>query len=78
MVFEKNGNRVVVPLDPSEGAWYIEPIRDKYGNGDTGNIYKLTTQDKYWVNPTTNGRISWEKDNSCVLESDEELENWKN
>ena len=58
MVFEKNGTRVIVPLDPSEGAWYIESIHDKYGNEDIGNIYKLIMRDKYWINPTTNGSIS--------------------
>ena len=28
MVFENNGTRVIVPLDPAEGEWYIEPVRD--------------------------------------------------
>lgn len=77
MVFEKNGTRVLVPLDPSEGAWYTKPIHDKYGNEYIDNIYKLTLWDEDWINPTTNGRISWEKDSSRVPVSDEELENWK-
>lgn len=30
------------------------------------------------VNPTIEGKLSWERDNSCTLKSEEELENWYN
>ena len=39
MVFENNGTQVIVPLDPAEGEWYIEPVRDKV---EVDYIYKLT------------------------------------
>ena len=30
------------------------------------------------VNPTTKGKLTWEHDNSCASNSEEELENWHN
>ena len=30
------------------------------------------------MNPTTDGRISWERNSSCISDLDEELERWKN
>ena len=38
MVFENNGTRVVVPLDPVEGEIYTEPVR---ADDDFEHIYKL-------------------------------------
>lgn len=76
MVFEKNGTKFIVPLDPSEGARYTEPVREEYDDEDIENIYNLIVWDEDWINTTVDGRISWEKDSSCVLDSDEELEIW--
>lgn len=39
MVFEKYDMRVFVPLDPSKGVRYTEPIRDEYCATDIDNIY---------------------------------------
>ena len=36
------------------------------------------TQDQDRVNPTANGRISWERDSSCTSDLDEEVECWQN
>ena len=41
MIFKKKSLRVVVPLDPAEGAHYIELVHDD----DIDCIYKITTQD---------------------------------
>jgi len=30
------------------------------------------------VNPTTDGRILWERDSSCTSDLDEEVERWQN
>ena len=43
MVFENNGTRVIVPLYPTEGKQYTEPVRNEE---DVDHIYKLTTWDK--------------------------------
>lgn len=34
--------------------------------------------DKDWINPTADGWIRWEKDSSCHLDLDEELDNSQN
>ena len=43
MIFEKMSLRVVVPLDPAEGAHYTGLVRDDYSNDDIDCIYKITT-----------------------------------
>jgi hypothetical protein len=42
MMFEGDGLRVIVPLDPDEGPIYTEPIREEYCAYMLENIYKLT------------------------------------
>ena len=74
MIFEKKSLRVVVPLDPVEGSHYIEPVRDYDSDDDLDYIYKITVQEQDWVNPTVDGRISWERENSCTSDSDKEIE----
>lgn len=64
MVFEKNELRVIVPLDPTKGEWYTKLKHDYYEDDDVEHIYTLTAQNEDWINPTADGRISWEKDSS--------------
>ena len=54
MVFESKGTWVIVPLDPAEGAQYIEPA---YEEEELDHIYKLTVQDEDWVNPMDEGML---------------------
>jgi hypothetical protein len=42
------------------------------------NIYKLTARQQDYINPTTNGNLSWQSDNACSLDLEEALENWQN
>lgn len=74
MIFEKKSLHVVVPLDPTEGARYTEPVHDD----ELDFIYHITAQDQDQVNPTADGRISWEHDSSYTSDSDEEIERWQN
>lgn len=77
MNFERKVLRVIVPLDLMEGSQYIEPIHDFVeDDDDLDQIYKITMWDKYYINPTTDGWIVWDKDSSCTLDSDEELKHW--
>lgn len=46
MEFEKNGLKVVVPLDPAEGAQYIHPVCDDYDDEYIDHIYNLTMLEK--------------------------------
>ena len=75
MVFENEGMRVIVPLDPEEGERYTEWVCEEE---DVDHIYKLTARDEDCINPTTDGVLFWEKDNECLSTSDGEIENWKN
>lgn len=78
MIFEKKVLRVVVPLDPAEGACYTKPVRDDDSNDDLNCVYKITARDRDWVNLIADGRISWEHESSCTSDSDEEIERWQN
>lgn len=78
MIFKKNSLRIVVPLDPAEGAHYTEPVQDDESDDELDCIYQIMVQGQDWVNPTADGRISWEPNSSCTSNSDEEVEHWQN
>ena len=78
MIFEKKSLCIIIPLDPAEGSCYMEPVRDYESDDDMDCIYKITTWEQDWVNPTTDGRISWEHESSCTSYSNEEIEWWQN
>jgi len=48
MIFEIKSLRVMVPLDPAEGARYIEPVSDDDSDNELDCIYKITTQEQDW------------------------------
>jgi len=78
IIFEKKSLHVVVPLDSAEGSCYTKPMPDYESNDDLDCIYKITVQEHDWVNPTTDGRISRERESSSTSDSDEEIERWQN
>jgi hypothetical protein len=78
MTFERDGLRVISPLDPDEGQRYTKPIREEDRAYEPENIYKLTTRQHDYINPTSDGNLSWRSDNACSLDSEEALEKWKN
>jgi hypothetical protein len=59
MTFERDGLRVIAPLDPTEGQRYTEPIREEDHTYELENIYKLTTRQQDYINPTADGNLSW-------------------
>jgi hypothetical protein len=59
MKFEGDGLRVISPLDPDEGHRYTEPIREEDHAYELENIYKLTAGQQDYINPTTDGNLSW-------------------
>ena len=81
MIFEKKSLCVVVPLDPAEGSRYIQPVcndeSDNESNDDIDYIYKITPQEKDWVNPIADGNILWKRESSCTSYLDEEIERWR-
>jgi len=74
MIFEKKSLRVIVPLDLVEGLRYTEPFHDYESDDDLDYIYKITERDQDWVNPTTDGWITWDYESSCTSNSNEEIE----
>jgi len=73
MIFEKRSLRVIIPLDPIEGSCYTKLVHDYESDDDLDCIYKITAQDKNYVNPTMDGRITWERKSSYTSDSDEEI-----
>jgi hypothetical protein len=59
MMFEGYGLRFITPLDPDEGQRYTEPIREEDRTYELENIYKLTTRQQDYINPTVDGNLSW-------------------
>jgi len=78
MIFEKKSLRIIVPLDLAEGSRYIEPIHDYESDDDLDCIHKITARDQDWVNPTMDGRITWDRESYYTSNSDEEIERWQN
>ena len=75
MTFEGRNIRVIAPLDPSLDPHYTEPIHVEDEAREIDNFYKMTaTQDDY-INPTTDGMLSWCYDISCTSDFEEGLEN---
>jgi hypothetical protein len=77
MTFEGDGLRVIAPLDPDKGQRYREPIRAEDHAYELENIYKLKSRKQDYINPTTDGNLSWRSDNACSSNSEEALENWQ-
>jgi hypothetical protein len=71
MIFELGDLKFIAPLVPSEGKRYIEPTR---GN-DIDNLYNMTARMEDYINPISNGVLSWRSINSCAFDSEEGLEN---
>ena len=72
MIFEGKDLRVILPLDPSQGEWYTEPLRQK-DQDDVEPIYTITAHDRGYEDPPTAG---WESGSSCMTNSEDDLESW--
>ena len=77
MNFEGKGLRVIVPLDPSQGERYTEPLRDE-DQDVLDHIYNIKTKEEYYVDPNAEGIMDWQCDSSCMSDSDDGLESWQN
>jgi hypothetical protein len=75
MTFEIDGLRVITPLDLDEGPRYTKPIREEDHAYELENIYKLTTIQQDYINPITDGNLSWRSDSACSSDLEEALEN---
>jgi hypothetical protein len=59
MTFEKDGLRVLAPLDPDEGPRYTNLVREEDHAYELENIYKLIARHQDYINPTAYGNLSW-------------------
>jgi hypothetical protein len=59
MTFEGNGIKFITYLDLDEGRRYIESIREEVRAYEIENIYKLTTRQQDYSNPTVDGNLIW-------------------
>ena len=75
MTFEGKGMRFIVPLDPSQGERYTEPLREE-DQDVLDHIYNITAKEEYYVDPTAEGIMDWQCDSSYMTDSDDSLENW--
>jgi hypothetical protein len=57
MTFELGEYRVISPLDPSEGERFVEPTC--LDLEEINQLYRTTTQEEYYANPTEDGVFSW-------------------
>jgi hypothetical protein len=63
MTFEFIEYRIIEPLDPSKGERFVEPTC--LDLEEIHQLYKKTTCDEDYLNPTTDGVLSWQSINSC-------------
>jgi hypothetical protein len=75
MTFESREYRVVAPLGPSKGERFVEPTC--LDLEEINQLYRKTTRQEDYVNPTANGVLSWRSITSCASNSDTSLENWQ-
>lgn len=75
MSIEDGTNRITMPIDPSEGPRYIEPVRTK---GELDTIYNITATQVDHVKLDEEGKTSWENSSSWEGDSEQALEYWKN
>ena len=77
MTFEGKDLRVIVPMDPSQGERYTEPLRDE-DQDDLEHIYNITAKEEDYVDLTDEGPMDWQCDSSYMTDLDDGLENWQN
>jgi hypothetical protein len=68
MTFKLGEYRVIAPLDPSEGDMFVEP--NYLDLEEINQLYITTAREEDYVNPTTDGVLSWRSITSCVLDLD--------
>jgi len=51
--------RFIAPLDPKSGKIYVETIQGGMASEGVDDLYKLIAPDDDYVNPMTEGVLSW-------------------
>jgi hypothetical protein len=77
MIFESGNFRVVAPVDPSDYERYVEHVPDSVLEDDVNQWYRNIVREEDYVNPTTEGVLSWRSINSDMSYSDTGVEKWQ-
>ena len=67
-----------MPIDPLEGQRYVDPEQIERQGDYLDYIYNITSAGDDYINPRSDGKLSWSSISSCTFDSSEALENWKN
>ena len=73
--FNDDEMKVVSPIDPLQGQWYVEPVYSELQGDYLDHIYNISSLKYDYVNPTTDGNLRWKSTSSCALDLGEALEN---
>ena len=77
IIFEVDGARYVIHLDPAEEERYTRPkeLREAEEKEALDCIYNITTQDQEWIDPNDDGMLCWEKESEYFSNAEDEIEN---
>ena len=75
MIFEGKDLRIIIPLDPSQGERYTEPLWDE-DQDVLDHIYNITAKEEDYVDSNAKGIMDWQCDSSYMTDSNDGLENW--
>lgn len=78
MAFKLDIVRLVTLLDPHDRERDIEPVREDLETKDIDILYNVVAKREDYMNPTTDGELSWRSIYSYDTYSDEALNHWKN
>ena len=78
MSFEDSEMHVVSSIDPLEGQCYVNSVRGEFHEGCLDNIYDISSTLDDYINPTIDGKLSWQSVSLFSSDSREALENWQN
>jgi hypothetical protein len=78
MIFEADGVKFIQPLDPYEGPRYTEPSNENMEPDILDQLYTVTIGKWVdYINPTTDGSVSWQKYSICGRGLRGNFENWQ-
>jgi hypothetical protein len=75
MTFESREYSVIAPLDSSEGERFVVP--NFLDLEEIDKLYRTTSRNEDYVNPTTDGVLIWQSITSCTTDSYSDLYNWQ-
>ena len=63
-------------MRPLERHRSVDPIHSEGKDNYIDQLYNIIYSKEDYINPTTDGKLSWWSVSSCMSDSSEALENW--